>query len=31
MLKSKILLEYKNLLSPNESKKNKKMLLKYFQ
>ena len=31
MLKSKNLLEYKNLFSPNEYKKNDKIILKYFQ
>ena len=31
MLKSKSLLEYTNLFSPNEYKKNDKIILKYFQ
>ena len=31
MLKGKSLLEYTNLLSPNEYKKNDKIILKYFQ
>ena len=31
MLKSKSLLEYTNLFSPNKYKKNDKMILKYFQ
>ena len=31
MLKGKSLLEYTNLFSPNEYKKNDKMILKYFQ
>ena len=31
MLKGKSLLEYTNLFSPNEYKKNGKMILKYFQ
>ena len=31
MLKGKSLLEYTNLLSPNEHKKNEKIILKYFQ
>ena len=31
MLKGKSLLEYKNLFSPNEYKKNGKAILKYFQ
>ena len=31
MLKCKSLLEYTNLLSPNEHKKNEKIILKYFQ
>ena len=31
MLKGKILLEYPNLFSPKESKKNEKIILKYFQ
>ena len=31
MLKGKILLEYINLFSPNEYKKNDKIILKYFQ
>ena len=31
MLKVKILLEYTNLFSPKECKKNKKIILKYFQ
>ena len=30
MLKSKRLWEYKNLFSPNEYKKNDKIILKYF-
>ena len=31
MLKGKILLDYTNLFSPNEYKKNDKIVLKYFQ
>ena len=31
MLKGKSLLEYTNLFSPNEYKKNDKVILKYFQ
>ena len=31
MLKGKSLLEYTNLFSPNEYKKNDKIILKYFQ
>ena len=31
MLKGKSCLDYKNLLSPNEYKKNDKIILKYFQ
>ena len=31
MLKDKSLLEYTNLFSPNEYKKNNKIILKYFQ
>ena len=31
MLKGKIVLEYTNLFQPNESKKNDKIILKYFQ
>ena len=31
MLKGKILLEYTNLFSPNEYKKNAEIILKYFQ
>ena len=31
MLKGKSLLEYTNLFSPKEFKKNKKIILKYFQ
>ena len=31
MLKDKILLDYKNLFSPNEFEKNEKIILKYFQ
>ena len=31
MLNVKSLLEYTNLLSPNEHKKNEKIILKYFQ
>ena len=31
MLKGKSLLEYTTLLSPNEYKKNDKIILKYFQ
>ena len=31
MLKSRSLLDYKNLFSPNEYKKNDKIILKYFQ
>ena len=31
MLKSKSLLEFTNLFSPNEYKKNDKIILKYFQ
>ena len=31
MLKGKTLLEYTNLFSPNEYKKNDKIILKYFQ
>ena len=31
MLKEKILWDYTNLVSPNEYKKNEKILLKYFQ
>ena len=31
MLKDKSLLEYTNLFSPNEYKKNDKIILKYFQ
>ena len=31
MLKGKSLSEYTNLFSPNEYKKNDKMILKYFQ
>ena len=31
MLKGKSLLEYTNLFSPNEYKKNNKIILKYFQ
>ena len=31
MLKSKSLLDYKNLFSPNECEKNDKIILKYFQ
>ena len=31
MLKGKSLLEYTNLFSPNEFKKNDKIILKYFQ
>ena len=31
MLKGKILLDYANLLSPNEYEKNDKIILKYFQ
>ena len=31
MLKGKSLLEYKNLFSPNEHKKNDKIISKYFQ
>ena len=31
MLKGKSLLEYTSLFSPNEYKKNDKMVLKYFQ
>ena len=31
MLKGKSLLEYTNLFSPNEYKKNDKLMLKYFQ
>ena len=31
MLRSKSLLEYTNLFSPNEYKKNDKIILKYFQ
>ena len=31
MLKSKSLLEHTNLFSPNEYKKNDKIILKYFQ
>ena len=31
LLKSKNLLEYTNLFSPNEYKKNDKIILKYFQ
>ena len=31
MLKGKSLLEYTNLLSPNEYEKNDKIILKYFQ
>ena len=31
MLKGKSLLEYTNLFSPNEHKKNDKIMLKYFQ
>ena len=31
MLKGKILLEYTNLSSPNDYKKNDKIILKYFQ
>ena len=31
MLKGKILLDYKNLFSPNEFEKNEKIILKYFQ
>ena len=31
MLKSKSLLEYTNLFSPNDYEKNVKMILKYFQ
>ena len=31
MLKGKYLLEYTNLFSPNEYKKNDKIILKYFQ
>ena len=31
MLKGKSLLEYTNLFSPNEYKKNDNMILKYFQ
>ena len=31
MLKGKILWDYTNLVSPNEYKKNEKILLKYFQ
>ena len=31
MLKGKSLLEYTNLFSPNEYKKNEKIMLKYFQ
>ena len=31
MLKGKSLLEYTNLFSPNEYKKNDKTILKYFQ
>ena len=31
LLKSKSLLEYKNLFSPNEYKRNDKIILKYFQ
>ena len=31
MLKSKSLLEYTNLFSPNDYEKNDKIILKYFQ
>ena len=31
MLKGKILLEYTNLFSPNEYKKNNRIILRYFQ
>ena len=31
MLNDKILLDYSNLFSPNEYKKNDKIILKYFQ
>ena len=31
MLKDKSLLDYTNLFSPNEYKKNDKIILKYFQ
>ena len=31
MLEAKSLLEYTNLFSPSEYKKNEKMILKYFQ
>ena len=31
MLNGKSLLEYKNLFSPNEYKKNDKLILKYFK
>ena len=31
LLKGKSLLEYKNLFSPNEYKRNDKIILKYFQ
>ena len=31
MLKGKSLLEYTNLFSPNEYKKNNKIILEYFQ
>ena len=31
ILKGKISLEYSNLLSPNDYKKNEKVILKYFQ
>ena len=31
MLKGKILLAFTNLFSPNECKKNEKIILKYFQ
>ena len=31
MLKDKSVLEYTNLFSPNEYKKNNKIILKYFQ
>ena len=31
MLKGKALLDYTNLFSPNDSEKNDKILLKYFQ
>ena len=31
MLKGKSLLDYANLFSPNDDKKNEKIILKYFQ